>query len=213
MAPALLCFWWSWCHPQESSCPCPAGQLWTFGCSRQNWIYWRESTKHTHLFAFTSTLAPSGVVSTMHWHHSHINIISKQILENLLFLKHILSSLLSFKAGLNSQVTSVSDTAFSSFFRFSWEEELAEALSSWCLIFTNSSSNRSRSCSNVWAQLSHSGRQNRTSLAKYYIPFILCQFFLVIYLGIAHQCLCLLAPVCSCKLQHSHRKILYIYFV
>ena len=55
------------------------------------------------------------------------------------------------------EVTLVSATACSSFFNLSWEDELAEALSSWVLILLRSSSSFSRSCSKVWAQLSHSG--------------------------------------------------------
>lgn len=81
---------------------------------------------------------------------------------------YLYSSLQSYSAGytVHWHVTLVSDTACSSFFSLSWEEALAVALSSWVLICPSSSSSFSRSCSKVWAQLSHSGIQKMTGLAK-----------------------------------------------
>lgn len=61
-------------------------------------------------------------------------------------------------------VTLVSATAFSSLFSLSWEEALLVALSSWVLILPSSSSSFSRSCSKVWAQLSHSEIQKKKGL-------------------------------------------------
>lgn len=63
--------------------------------------------------------------------------------------------------GRRSGATLVSAMFFSSFFSRPWEEALALALPSWLLILSSSSSSFSRSWSNVWAQLSHSGTGER----------------------------------------------------
>lgn len=109
-------------------------------------------------------------------------------------------------------VTFVSDMAFSSFFRLSWEEALAVALPSWDLILSSSSSSFSRSLSNVWAQLSHSGRQWMVGLLTqgqtlFSDHGIRLQWFLSTHLDIAHRCLCLPAPAYSCKLEKKSKLI------
>lgn len=88
------------------------------------------------------------------------------------FCAYAASSEIQCRVTVHWQVTLVSDTAFSSFFSLSWEEVLAVALSSLALIFPSSSSSFSRSCSKVWAQLSHSGIQKRIGLAKDHTQFI-----------------------------------------
>ena len=121
-----------------------------------------------------------------------------------------LASFLDFRA--LTEFTLVSVTAFSRSLSLSWEEELAEALSSLALILCSSSSSFSRSFSKVWAQLSHSGiLQETAGLAKDHVQCIAdymsqCQasvLFLSIHLGSSHQCLCLQAPVCFCKLEKN----------
>ena len=82
-----------------------------------------------------------------------------------------LASFLDFRA--LTEFTLVSVTAFSRSLSLSWEEELAEALSSLALILCSSSSSFSRSFSKVWAQLSHSGiLQETAGLAKDHVQCI-----------------------------------------
>lgn len=82
-----------------------------------------------------------------------------------------LASFLDFR--VLTEFTLVSVTAFSRSLSLSWEEELAEALSSLALILCSSSSSFSRSFSKVWAQLSHSGiLQETAGLAKDHVQCI-----------------------------------------